>query len=159
MTEHSTGPLCHIAEVMIFAMMGVSAFVLNAIVGLMPSDSADLYKWTFTPLIGSLFGGLIAYAFNPRNESRRIIGGRAGVCIATGVIFTRVAVYFHPWIKELFNDPIILMGAGLGHGSLGFILSFWFVRGAYARAPRVAEEQLDEIEKKLTMKKPEGRDK
>lgn len=139
----------HLAEVLLASMLAIVGLTRHIILLVVPPDLSHLYTFTLTALIGSLIGGLVSYFFNPRNEPPKIIGGRAMVCVVTGVIGTRIMGFLHPWVNELFSDPLLLIGAGVMNGGFGFILSFWFFRGGWQRAPRIAEQQLDLVEQKF----------
>lgn len=113
------------------------------------SQQIDELRMLLLPLIGSLIvsGGMIM--LNPSVETRKIIIGRAIIGLFFGTVGPQVVALFHDKLAGLTSHPVLLLTAGGLICGLFFVLSKPFVQGLYKRSQRIAEAELDKIEKRL----------
>lgn len=111
------------------------------------SDVEEL-RMLLLPLIGSLImsGGMIM--LNPSPETRQVTIGRAIIALFLGAAMPQVLALVHPKMAGVVNHPVLLLVAGGLISSLVFILAKPFVQGFYRRSQRIAEEQLEHLERR-----------
>lgn len=111
------------------------------------SDVEEL-RMLLLPLIGSLImsGGMIM--LNPSPETRQVTIGRAIIALFLGASMPQVLALVHPRLAGMVDHPVLLLVAGGMISSLIFILSRPFVQGFYRRSQRIAEQQLEQIERR-----------
>ena len=111
----------------------------------------EVLMGSMVPLIGALAAALACYLFSTRAnpEARAVIGGRAIVSGFGGVVIPRMLFMSHPAVSALMIDPVILMGIGFVAGWFTYILAFPFFAAAQRRAPKIADEQMERIQKAM----------
>ena len=111
------------------------------------SDVEEM-RMLLLPLIGSLImsGGMIM--LNPSPETRQVTIGRAIIALFLGASMPQVLALVHPRLAGMVDHPVLLLVAGGMISSLIFILSRPFVQGFYRRSQRIAEQQLEQIERR-----------
>lgn len=116
------------------------------------SSDVDELRMLLLPLIGSLImsGGMIM--LNPSPETRRRTIGRAIIALFLGASMPQVIAMFHPRLAGMVEHPVLLLVSGGLISALIFILARPFVEGFYRRSERIAESQLDEVERRITPK-------
>lgn len=112
------------------------------------SGDVDELRLLLLPLIGSLImsGGMIM--LNPSPETRQVTIGRAIIALFLGASMPQVLALVHPRLAGMVDHPVLLLVSGGMISSLIFILSRPFVQGFYRRSQRIAEQRLDELERR-----------
>lgn len=134
------------ATAMFLAIQQMAAFLILSQVA---PESSEIMQWTLLPMIGATLAATGAFCFNTQLEVRKIVVGRCLFALVVGILGPRLMSMFHPWLKSLLVDPLILVGAGFIHGFAAYLMSWPFVRKAYERAPVIADKQMQAVEKEI----------
>lgn len=112
------------------------------------ATATDL-KLLLLPLIGSLIasGGMIM--LNPAPETRRIVIGRACFALIFGATGPQIVALFHPSIAGIIQVPAVPLLLGLIISVVIYAVSKPFAQKLYRRSDRMAEQQLNEIERRF----------
>jgi hypothetical protein len=105
----------------------------------------NLVMWSTMPLAGALLASAMAFVLNRKTEQIRLVMGRAIGAGVVGVVVPRVGTYFHPWLKEMALDPIVLFGVGFAFGLCGYVLAAVFVDKMFKKAPEFAERAVEDL--------------
>ncbi len=119
---------------LVIIQSAIAAFMLSYA----PADRVELMEWTLLPIVGATLAAGGAFCMNTQQEVRKIVIGRCLFALVLGVVGPRFISLAQPWIKELMADPILKVGAGFLCGLVVYILSWWVVKGMYARAAPIA---------------------
>lgn len=150
--EHSHHMMHHhpmLAEVVAAILTAVQGAVAAFMLAVLPASEAELASWTLLPLIGATLAAGGAFCLNTQQEVRKIVVGRCLFAVVVGVIVPRLFSMMHPWVAEVLGDTLLKVGAGFVFGFGGYVLSWPFVKKAYERAPAVAAQHINSLEKKM----------
>jgi hypothetical protein len=112
------------------------------------AEAVDALRWLLLPLIGSLLAAGGAIMFNPRPEHRKIVFARSIWGVVLGTALPKLTSMLHPWIAQMYVEPSVLLLAGFGLCTGAYILSRPLVQKVYDRADRLADQGLDELERR-----------
>lgn len=106
------------------------------------------WLWAMPLMAGSLagFGIVLSYA-KKDEESKRRTRGRALFGLVVGLAVPRAALYIHPALLGLLNDPFILLGIGTGVFLAGFGAAVGVMKWVEKRAGDVAYDQIEKYAK------------
>lgn len=147
--NHSAQHCPMLAEVATATLVVVQSAVAAFMLSVMPAEQTELMSWTLLPLIGATIASGGAFCLNTQQEVRKIVIGRCLFALMSGVVGPRFISLAQPWIKELMADPILKVGAGFLCGLVVYILSWWVVKGMYARAAPIAAKLVQVAEERI----------
>lgn len=142
--------LSHVLDTIVVAstvlVSGISTLLLAQAPLTAAQEMAEM-RLLLLPLIGSLVvsGGFIM--LNPCPETRRITIGRGIFALFFGVLLPQVIGEFHPTLQTLALKPVVLVLSGGMIAGVAYVMSKPFTRGMYDRADRVAQKELDRLER------------
>ncbi len=144
-------PMSFVQERITFA----SVWILNgtfSYLGLIMSPEES--RWLFVTLIASFaVSGILSLGLKGSDESIRVILGRAGTSLLTGIFATYPIVdFFH--IESAHKNVISLGGVAAGVSALGFILGFAGLEYLMRKRASFAKDIVDRYIPKTPLEKP-----
>lgn len=113
------------------------------------AEAAEAMRWLVLPMIGGAFAAAAAIGFNRSRENVRVVVARGICALVFGTAVPKLFSMMHPWIRDLFLEPLAIFLSGFIIALVVFILSRPFVQRFYERSDRIANEQLDELEERF----------
>lgn len=124
-------------EKLLFGFCGFAAWSVTTLGAIMAEDEAMRYFYaTFSISILTAF--FMALVFRRADETIRLVIGRCGLSILSGVFGTRAAIYYFA-LEKTGADIVLLMGLAGVITMAGFLIGFAFLKIINRKAGQIGE--------------------